>query len=178
MSAKLNIVIGSLNPVKINASETTFKRAFSDTLITVQAVDAPSGVSDQPMSDGETLLGARNRVQSAQQLYPNADFYVAFEGGVDEFAYGIATFAYVVIAGKSATSVGRTANLPLPRRFFQALQQGEELGDVLDAHFQTTNIKQRGGAIGLLTNQHESRQSTYEQALMLALAPFLHGALF
>lgn len=178
MSDKIKVVVGSKNPVKVNATEATLQRAFPQLVIEVQGVAAHSGVSDQPMSETETLLGARNRVQDAQQRYPGADFYVAFEGGVDEFTYGVATFAYVVIAGKSAMGVGRTANLPIPRRFYAALQQGEELGDVLDAHFNTTNIKQQGGAIGLLTNQHESRQSTYQQALMLALAPFLHDALF
>lgn len=178
MKDKITVIVGSRNPVKVNAAETTFRTAFPEAEIVVQSVDARSDVHDQPMSAAETLLGAQNRVKHIKYAYPDADYYAAFEGGVDEFSYGVAAFAYVVIASKSTTSVGRTADLPLPRRFFEALQQGQELGDVMDAHFKTQNIKQKGGAIGSLTNHHETRQSTYQQALMLALAPFLHSPIY
>ena len=48
----------------------------------------------------------------------------------------------------------------------------------MDRLFNTHNIKQKGGAIGLLTNELETRQSTYQQALVLALAPFIHRQLY
>lgn len=178
MGQRIQVIVGSRNPVKVQAAAVTFQRAFPNCEIDVHSIDAPSGVRDQPMDAAETLTGARNRVHFAKQQLPEADFYVAFEGGVDTFSYGVATFAYVVVADANRTQVGRTADLPLPAQFYQALQTGEELGDVLDRHFRTTNVKQRGGAIGLLTDDHESRESTYQQALMLALAPFLHSALF
>lgn len=177
MKTTIELVVGSTNPVKISAAQHTLERAFAGTEIIVKGIDAPSGVADQPMSEAETLRGAQNRVVYCQEV-EQADFYVAFEGGVAKFGYGAATFAYVVIATGSQTSVGRTADLPLPPQFYRALQAGDELGDVLDAHFRTTNIKQKGGAIGLLTNNFESRESTYQQAMMLALAPILHAALF
>ena len=61
---------------------------------------------------------------------------------------------------------------------YQALLAGEELGHVMDRLFNTNNIKQKGGAIGLLTNGHETRESNYTQALILAMAPFIHPELF
>jgi non-canonical (house-cleaning) NTP pyrophosphatase len=57
---------------------------------------------------------------------------------------------------------------------YQALESGEELGHVMDRLFNTNNIKQKGGAIGLLTNHVATRQSNYTQALVLAMARFLH----
>lgn len=48
----------------------------------------------------------------------------------------------------------------------------------MDKAFNTQNIKLKGGAIGLLTNNHATRESTYTQALTLAMAPFLHPALY
>lgn len=177
MRKTIKVLVGSTNPVKINAAKSTLQRAFSGADIVVQSLNAPSGVADQPMSEAETLAGARNRVAFCQQAQA-ADFYVAFEGGVDEFEYGVATFAYVVVATADQVSVGRTADLPLPRQFYQDLLAGRELGDVLDERFHTTNVKQKGGAIGLLTNHLESRESTYQQALMLALAPILHASWF
>ncbi|GAA0858939.1 inosine/xanthosine triphosphatase [Aliiglaciecola litoralis] len=170
-------IVGSQNPVKINAFEQTLQRLFADASIQVQGVSAPSLVSEQPMSEQETLQGAINRVAYCQANY-QADFYVAMEGGVDKFDYGPATFAYVVIANSQHQQVGRSANLPIPQSVYHALQNGEELGPLMDKLFNTHNVKQKGGAIGLLTNGVETRTSAYLQALTLAMAPFLHSSRF
>lgn len=47
----------------------------------------------------------------------DADYYLAMEGGVDDFPQGPATFAYVVIATKERLCVGRSAHLPCRPRF-------------------------------------------------------------
>ncbi|MFY8273955.1 inosine/xanthosine triphosphatase [Pseudoalteromonas sp. SSDWG2] len=173
----LTLIVGSKNPVKINAAKATLATYFPNHDIECQGVDAPSGVADQPLGETDTLLGAKNRVAYCQEHY-EADFYMAMEGGAARFDYGTATFAYVVIAHKGASSVGRSCNLPLPASLYSKLEQGQELGDVMDEAFNTTNIKQQGGAMALLTNGHATRQSTYQQALTLAMAPFNHPTLF
>ena len=172
--SSMRIMVGSRNPVKINAVRNAFARVFDQCEIHCEGMHAPSLVDDQPMTDAETRLGAVNRVAYCRE-HSEADFYVAMEGGVDRFEDGAATYAYVVIANRERQSVGRSAQLPLPDSVFEALEAGEELGHVMDRLFNTENIKQKGGAIGLLTNGHESRESNYTQALILALAPFLHG---
>jgi len=48
----------------------------------------------------------------------------------------------------------------------------------MDQHFGTQNIKQAGGAIGLLTQNRLSRSGVYQQALTLALIPFLNPQRF
>ncbi|PCI58519.1 MAG: non-canonical purine NTP phosphatase [Gammaproteobacteria bacterium] len=173
----LSIIVGSNNPVKINAAKSAISTVFPNVEISCQGMHAPSLVADQPMSEEETRAGVINRVNYCQQ-HSQADFYVAIEGGVDDFEYGSATFAYVVIATNEQQSIGRSANLPLPNVVYQALQQGEELGDVMDRLFNTENIKQKGGAMALLTADHVSRESVYTQALILALAPFINSTLF
>ena len=173
----IQLLVGSTNPVKIRAARETFRALFPRAAIACAGLSSPSGVADQPMTEAETRLGAINRVQYCRQQ-GDADFYLAMEGGVDLFEQGPATFAYVVIADREHQSVGRSANLPLPGPAWQALQQGEELGHVMDRLFNTQNIKQQGGAIGLLTNGRETRESAYRQALTLAMAPFLHPHLY
>jgi non-canonical (house-cleaning) NTP pyrophosphatase len=59
-----------------------------------------------------------------------------------------------------------------------ALQQGEELGDVIDLMFAQHNIKQQGGAIAMLTNHLLTRSSVYQQAIILAMIPFIQPQLF
>ena len=84
----------------------------------------------------------------------------------------------MVIEKKKKFGVCRGSNFPVPQPFYDALLAGKELGDVMDEAFNTVNIKQQGGAIGLLTNHLATRESTYIQALTLAMAPFLHPSLF
>lgn len=168
------LYVGSQNPVKVNAALNT----LCDTLeqdFSAEAMSVPSGVPSQPMSEDETRFGAINRVEAMLELHDGGEqnaWYVAIEGGVDVFEDGPATFAYVAIYHQGHWSVGRSASLPLPVSVYQALQRGEELGMVMDKLFNTVNIKQKGGAIGLLTHNHASRQSVYEVALTLAMAKF------
>jgi inosine/xanthosine triphosphatase len=173
----IKIVVGSKNPVKINAAKSAICDILELPEVECVGLNAPSKVAEQPMTSEETQLGAVNRVKYCQQ-HSQADFYVAIEGGVDQFEYGPATFAFVVIANQKHMCIGRSCNLPLPPVIYQALQNGEELGHVMDRLFNTNNIKQKGGAIGLLTNGIATRESVYRQATLLAMAPFIHPDLY
>lgn len=177
----VRVLVGSTNPVKKGAALKAFAKVFPDHAIHCEAMYAPSGVPDQPMNEADTKLGALNRAafcshQDHEQAY---DYYVAMEGGVEHFSEGAATFAYMTIRDKKGRMItGRTSNLPLPGFVYDRLQQGEELAEVMDDIFNQHNIRQKGGAIGVLTNHLETRESVYMQALVLALAPFVHQELY
>ena len=173
----IKVVVGSKNPVKISAAKTAICEMFALNEVECVGINAPSGVPEQPMTNEDTQLGAINRVKYCQQ-HAQADYYVAFEGGVDLFEYGPATFAYVAVANQQHMSIGRSCQLPLPPLVYQALVNGEELGHVMDRLFNTDNVKQKGGAIGLLTKGLATRESVYHQATLLALAPFVNPDLF
>ncbi len=173
----LKILVGSRNPVKIAAAKAAIGQFFPKADVQCEGLDSPSGVRDQPMTEAETRLGAENRLKWCQ-ANGEADFYVTMEGGVDRFATGPATFAYVAIGFGEQMSIGKSAMLPLPMAVYQALEEGEELGHVMDKLFNTTNIKQRGGAIGLLTQNRATRESSYTQALTLAMAPILNPEVY
>jgi inosine/xanthosine triphosphatase len=173
----MKIIIASKNPVKIEAARKSFCTAYADDEIEIIAVDAPSLVSDQPMSTQETRDGAVNRVTYCQQSY-EADYYVSYEGGVDVLDNVPSTFAVVCIANSKKLQTGRTASLPLPNQIYQKLKMGEELGPAMDNMFNTVNIKQKGGAIGQLTNGLETRESIYVSATLLTLSAFFYPELF
>ncbi|OBT08399.1 inosine/xanthosine triphosphatase [Shewanella sp. UCD-FRSSP16_17] len=183
--AQMTIIVGSKNPVKVNAAKVAFSQYFPHHQIHCIGKHAPSLVADQPMTEQETKQGAINRVQFCQSedlanamAETKADFYIAMEGGVDHFDHGPATFAYMAIIHQQQISIGRSALLPLPAQVYQSLQQGEELGHVMDRLFNTDNIKQKGGAIGLLTQGLATRESIYTQAIILAMAPFINAEIF
>lgn len=173
----IRLRVASKNPVKVAAAQQAFALAFPTHTIHCEGMETQSGVADQPMTEAETRLGAQNRVHfcSDKDDSDSTDYYVAMEGGVDQFEEGAATFAYVAILNRDGLiHTGRSANLPLPQKVFDRLAAGEELGHVMDDLFNEENIKQKGGAIGVLTNNIATRESIYTQALVLALAPVLH----
>jgi non-canonical (house-cleaning) NTP pyrophosphatase len=47
---------------------------FPQECFTFRGIDVPSGVSDQPQNDVETLQGAKQRAANAQEQVPEADF--------------------------------------------------------------------------------------------------------
>jgi inosine/xanthosine triphosphatase len=179
---KISILVGSKNPVKIAAAKQAISQYFPHAQINCQGMHAPSLVAEQPMTEAETKLGAINRAKFCQQYAKDnqleTDFVVAMEGGVDQFDHGAATFAYMAIIHQDKLSIGRSALLPLPTKVYQALVAGEELGHVMDRLFNTENIKQKGGAIGLLTQGLATRESIYTQAILLAMAPFINQSFF
>lgn len=170
----MNVIIASLNPAKINAVKAAFNQALPNAVFNFTGVSVDSGVPDQPMSCTETKQGAINRVNHAKTQYPGASFYVGLEAGIEKNS----TFAWMIIDNGKKIGESRSSSLPLPPAVITAVNQGKELGDVMDEQFNTDNIKQKGGAIGLLTNNLLTRSSVYQQALILALIPFLHPERF
>ncbi|POB26962.1 non-canonical purine NTP phosphatase [Vibrio vulnificus] len=166
--ATQKVIIASLNPAKITAVESAFASAFPDGTFEFVGVHVPSEVADQPMSDSETHLGALNRVRNAKACRADGAFYVGLEAGID----GNVTFAWMVIESHTHRGESRSASLMLPPNVIAKLANANELGDVMDEVFGTENIKQKGGAISLLTQNQLTRSSVYHQALILALIPF------
>ncbi len=174
----MHIIVGSNNPVKIRAVESAFTRVFPQTLIQLSGCSAASGVSDQPMSDGETLLGAQNRAADCQRQHPEADYWVGLEGGCQFEGDALEAYAWMVVRTLHQVGKARTAAFILPDAVAKLVRQGHELGDADDQVFGQTNSKQSQGAVGLLTHNIIDRQSYYEHALILALIPFLHTDLY
>jgi inosine/xanthosine triphosphatase len=172
----MKIVLASENPVKLDAVRNGFDIFFKR--VEIECISTTSGVSSQPLTDRETLLGARNRVFEARKRIHGADFWVGIEGGVQAEENGLVAFAWVVIhsAGKSGES--RTATFPLPEKVAHLIAGGLELGVANDMVFKTFNSKQKNGAVGLLTKNKTNRTELYKQAVILALIPFVNPGLY
>jgi inosine/xanthosine triphosphatase len=173
----IHIIVASKNPVKIDAVRDALA-AFLNELFEITGVSVPSGVSDQPMSDAETLTGAVNRVNAALQHYPSGDYYVGLEGGVEQTASGLMAFAWMVISNGQRVGKARTASFFLPPRVAELVHGGMELGHADDVVFARSNSKQQNGAIGLLTADEITRKSLYLPAVQMAFIPFLNPELY
>ncbi|NIM70446.1 MAG: non-canonical purine NTP phosphatase [Xanthomonadales bacterium] len=169
----MRVVVASLNPVKLGAVQRAFGQRYPGLGVEVRGLQVDSGVAAQPMSDAETLEGARNRVANARRAYPEADFHVGLEGGLQVFDGQLLAFAWMAVGGPDGRiSEARSATLPLPPKVHELIANGMELGEANDRVFETVNSKQAGGAFGLLTDGYMTRESVYADTLVLALLPF------
>jgi inosine/xanthosine triphosphatase len=167
------IIVGSTNPVKINSAKDAFETAFPDEEFEVEGVSVISDVRDQPMSNDETLLGAKNRAFNAQAAY-KGDFWVGIEGGIEEHEEELEAFAWMVVLSDSGIrGKARTSSFVLPHEVSILVRSGLELGLADDKVFNQSHSKQKNGAVGLLTNDIINRSEYYKQAIILALVPFL-----
>lgn len=171
------IVVGSQNPVKVAAAAAAARR-WLQAEVTVEGVDVPSGVSDQPSSDSETKRGAENRAAAVLREFPDVDFAVGIEGGIEVIGGQMYAFAWVVIRHGESVGSSRSAAFLLPPRVCELVLSGQELGHANDEVFSTHNSKQQSGAVGLLTQDAISRQALYEHAADLALIPMRNRHLF
>lgn len=173
-----SILIASKNPVKVQATLNGFQRMFPEEGFQIQSTPAASGVSDQPRSDEETLLGATNRAKNAAKKHPQANFWVGIEGGIQETGGEMTAFAWVVIYDGTLLGKSRTGTFFLPPQVSSLVRQGVELGEADDLVFRRENSKQKNGAIGILTANVVDRTGLYEQAVILALLPFKNPSLY
>ncbi|MHB0923934.1 MAG: inosine/xanthosine triphosphatase [Bellilinea sp.] len=178
MNKPLKIIVASLNPVKIQCVRSGFVKMFPRTAFEIHGVDVPSGVSVQPFTDAETLLGAQNRAEAARGMAPQADYWFGVEGGIADDGLQMEAFAWVVALSGGRVGKARTGAFYLPPEVAALVRQGIELGKADDMVFGRSNSKQKNGAIGLLTADAIDRAGYYEHAVIMALIPFKNPTLY
>lgn len=168
------VAVGSTNRVKVGAARAVLERAGCRA--SVEGVDVPSDVSDQPWGDEETARGARTRAERALAAL-GADLALGIEGGVVEEADGtLRTCAWAVAVGRDGRSAkGGSLAMPLPPAVAAALRDGLELGHAMDRITGGRDTKHGAGASGILTAGLIDRQRAYETLVTYALAPWLAG---
>lgn len=176
----MKVLVGSTNPVKIEAVKEAFSKYFED--IQVEGIEVASGVSAQPVNE-ETFEGAKNRALELARINDEknlgAEYFVGIEGGIIElystwFAFG----GMCIIDSNGRKSFGSSSHFPLPQSIINELLEGKELGIVMDKITGEHNTKQKDGAIGFFTRNKMNRKELYVDGLTVALIPFLNEDLF
>ena len=164
----MHVVVGSTNPVKLNATEAAVE-ALADTVV---AVDVDPGVPEQPRSTEQTVQGAKNRARRALAA-DRADLGVGLEGGVASVAGLDGQFLtmWAAVATGESVSVGAGPRLRLPDEIADAVVAGRELGPLLDEVLGTEGLKRGRGAVGVFTGDRVTREAALRQAVAMALGP-------
>ncbi|MGE7928053.1 DUF84 family protein [Lysinibacillus xylanilyticus] len=167
----MNITIGTTNKAKTEAVEVIARKYYDNPNFTY--VKAASQVSDQPMTQEETRLGAINRSKNAIKE-TGAQLSFGLEGGVTEIdgvMYVCNWGALTVADGKTYTAAG--AQIILPEEIAQEIRAGKELGPVMEHYTQRRDIRQGAGAVGVFTQGLVSRQMMFEHIVSLLIGQYL-----
>lgn len=165
------IVVGSTNPVKVEAVRRVVQRVWQDALVT--GVEAASGVSAQPQTDEESIHGAIHRAQHALVLMP-ADLGVGVEGNTVDTEYAMFSTAWIAIIDASGqVGLGSSGRFELPEMVATAIRSGGELGPLMDQLIGGHNTKQKQGAVGIFTNGLLERTEALETGVICALCRFV-----
>lgn len=166
----MNGIVGSLNPMKSQVIKIAYKRVYGQDAI-IHGTAAPSGVGAQPLTARETYQGADNRLVHIMREHPDADFWATLEGGIEERAYGMVCFGFVLIRHRysSLLGIGKTGEMILPRPIAAMVREGMELGKATDQYFDVEAAAQHQGCVGLLTENLVTRTCFFTQAAIVAL---------
>ncbi len=164
----MRVVVGSTNPVKVEATRKAFERFFRQKF-EVSGVGVGSGVKEQPWGEEETIEGARNRAQRSLEI-GEVDFGVGLEGGVVEKEGKLFECAWVIIKDKGGKEgMGGGLYFELPDKVADLIKQGRELGPIMAELTGISEIKRKDGAIGIFTYGQLTREEAYIHLVLQAL---------
>lgn len=183
-----HVMVASDNPLKIEIARRAFKKIFPDKLFSINGIKSVSGVPEQPMSNAETLRGAKNRLAYIEGInakedsqYEPADYLISMEGGVENRSVNeLVEFAHILVKDMKTENVGwaKTVEFRVPKPIADIVRSGGEIGPAADKVFGTENCKQHSGSIPLFTDGVIDRQSVYIQAALFAINELKHPEWF
>ena len=175
MATVCKVVVGSLNPVKVNAVRRAF-RLLCDPI--VKGAKVASGVPAQPIGLREILLGALNRATRALKA-EEADYGVGIEAGVIIADAGPIEIQVAVISDRSSrVSIGLSQGFMLPLHWLDELLDRVELEEIVTKTIRRRDVGEKLGFIGYLTYGLVTRTELSYNAVLMALVPRLNPNLY
>lgn len=163
-----NVYVGSMNIVKIRACREVLE-PFGFQVIGKQA---NSNVSNQPLSDEETLTGAINRAFNLKEGY----LRIGLEAGVSYQAGILFLINYGALIDENENIyVAGGTRIPLPKPIEKLIMEDKlELSDAMEKYYQQEDIKHRNGAIGYFTEDMIKREEIFTHIVKLLYGQYLH----
>lgn len=161
------IHVGSTNSAKVNAVKGVLPRANVTGLI----VD--SFVSAQPSSDEETQKGAVARAREVVRKSGKQTYGIGLEGGIMKLGTQVFLCNWgALFTADEQLFVASGARIPLPSDIVRHLDEGLELGEVMEAYVKRSDVRKREGAIGIFTNERISRTSMFTHVIELLVGQY------
>ncbi|MEM1541593.1 MAG: inosine/xanthosine triphosphatase [Ignisphaera sp.] len=172
----VRVCIGSKNPAKLKGVERAFRQFFDVVKVEGYGVE---GVPKQPIGLENILRFARYRAEKIKEIDALCDFYLGIEAGlmnIEEIGYFDVHITYL-IDKNNRTSYGFSPAFAIPKKFVEFLVSGvyEELEEIVDTHYGTSNIGDKGGFISLLTKNNVVREDLVYYSVIMALIPIINS---
>lgn len=168
--------MGSANPIKVRAVGWAIQGAFPGAV--VESVATPSRVAPQPRSEGKTLQGALNRARQALKQ-SGADLGVGLESGLTRKRVGPLSIHWCALLHRQgALGVASSGHFLLPEWMARRLEEGRELGEVMEELGDIPEAGRQMGAVGRLSGGLVDREALIAHAVRLALVRLLSAELF
>jgi len=191
MNSEFYLVIGSNNPVKIEATKLGFKFLFPDKSLKIFNYKVDSGVDDQPIGIENIIAGAINRIKNAKHNFSkeysniNEDqiYYVGIESGISKIDVVMSKyldFQFAAICHNNIITLGCGSAFEYPKFVIEKILSGEEneIGNLFEKLSQQQNIKYKQGAIGFLSSGKLNRVDILKNAIIMALIPYFRKDLY
>ncbi|MEH7513852.1 DUF84 family protein [Gottfriedia acidiceleris] len=161
----MKIIIGSLNPTKVGAVKKVFKE------FNVEGLNVSSNVSNQPLTDQETMHGAINRAHNAR-VAGESEIGIGLEGGViiENDRLFLCNWGALVYENEVILASG--AKILLPSEFINELRNGTELAVLMERYTNEKDIRSKEGAVGVFTNGRITRTEIFEHISELLLGQY------
>lgn len=179
----MKVALGTTNRAKIDALGMVLSEYGP---IEIFPFKVDSGVSDQPKSLEETILGAKNRAVAA--LLATGEVVVKYSFGIESGLMQVTIpgerttyfdFTACVMYDGKHVSVGLSSAFELPKRIQELVfDHGHDLTTASN-HLGLTSdpcLGDKGGIVDILTNGRLDRKEYTLQAIHFAFAKFNHPA--
>ena len=162
----MDIAVGSINPVKVEAVRTVMEKVFGNVRIIPVKVD--SCVPEQPFGD-DTYRGAVNRAKAALGKHTLS---VGIEAGVFEMYGHLYDIQHCAIVDKNGViTLGTSSGFRYPDKIEDMVKKGMTVGKAMIAAYENASRGDKEGAVGLLSKGLLDRKALTEQSITAAMIP-------
>ena len=169
---KYSVVLGSQNPVKVSAVREILLD-FPELEFEFEALEAESGVNDQPQTFEETLQGAKNRAETSYS--DSVDISIGLEDGLFLVPDTNKTYMNICVCAiydGTTFHYGTSSAFEYPEEITDLVKgRGLNISEALGVAGYTSNpaIGSSEGAIGILSEGRMIRKDYTKQSLAAAL---------
>jgi inosine/xanthosine triphosphatase len=184
------IAIASTRAPKVNGVKRAFEKLrgkflFTDGQLSFESIESESGVSATPTSIAELMKGARNRAEHTFQVLSvrvglnEHIFSVGVEGGLHSVSGITFLQSWACVHDGVDFWFGSSGSILLPDALSHAvLDEGKDLGKVIDAFAEQRDVRSNQGTWGILTRDIITREDSFELAAINALAPLFNKKMY
>jgi len=176
---ELNVVVGSTNPVKVEAVRSVLERAFPRKKLSVRGIGVESTVASEPYGK-DVINGALQRAQSAIDE-KEAHLGIGIEAGLfwSEALQDYMDVQYCAIVDRGERiTLGHGPGFQYPPPIMSKVKEGKTVGQAMADISGIRGIGRKQGVVGYLSKGIMVRKKLTETAVIAALLPRMNPDLY